>query len=403
MFVSSMSKSARKAASLTFLALLVITALLPALAAWLSYAQRINATGRLMLMLPSPGYTYYSAWDLSFRILPVYFWWSLGLVHGLGWVCLALASLIAPHSWKDRPAGRHQMKWRERWQYWSHGNLAERRSFRNRLLDVNAFFWLSSRARLKPALVWTVLALLGCGWVWGWTKFQRDWLNVPLYLTTGIVLSIILKGWLASEAGKQIAEDRKLGALELLLSTPLTVQDILNGQMRSLRRQFLGPLLVVLAVACVLMRATALEEPGANEYLLFWVGGMITLIADLVALYWVGMWQALNARNPNRAAAATVSRIMVVPGLAWAFMMLLVSLGAVGSRGPGPSGEFILGAWFSFGIAADIGFSAWSRFKLMTEFRTKAARRYAPRVGFWKSFFSTHPSSESLVSLADSK
>src|SRR5256885_8919754 len=39
-----------------------------------------------------------------------------------------------------------------------------------------------------------------------------------------------LKGWFASEVGRQLAEERKRGALELLLSTPLTVKEILRGQ-----------------------------------------------------------------------------------------------------------------------------------------------------------------------------
>ena len=41
--------------------------------------------------------------------------------------------------------------------------------FRNRLLDINAFFWLVARARLKPAHVWITLVAtpasgLGAGW-----------------------------------------------------------------------------------------------------------------------------------------------------------------------------------------------------------------------------------------------
>jgi len=61
-------------------------------------------------------------------------------------------------------------------------------------------------------------------------------------------LNLVIKVWFALEAGKQLSEDRKQGALELLLSTPLTVQDILRGQRLALERQFLGPVMVVLMV-----------------------------------------------------------------------------------------------------------------------------------------------------------
>ena len=41
--------------------------------------------------------------------------------------------------------------------------------------------------------------------------------------------------------GRQFAEDRHSGALELVVSTPLGVKEILRGQWLALRRQFLGP------------------------------------------------------------------------------------------------------------------------------------------------------------------
>ena len=57
-----------------------------------------------------------------------------------------------------------------------------------------------------------MLGLLGCAWMWGLLKFHRDWLNVGLYFTTAFILNVLLKGWVAAEAGRQLAEDRKRGA-----------------------------------------------------------------------------------------------------------------------------------------------------------------------------------------------
>jgi len=96
-------------------------------------------------------------------------------------------------------------------------NLAERLAFRKRLLDYNAFFWLAARARLKPAFVWGVLgAYLWLGW--GFQRSIGTGLMKALTAATGIVLSMLLKGWFASEAGRQLAEDRLHGTMELLLS-----------------------------------------------------------------------------------------------------------------------------------------------------------------------------------------
>ncbi len=54
----------------------------------------------------------------------------MGVIHGLGWIFLLLASVIAPRAWQERPAGAQALRWRERWQWWSYGDFAERAAFR---------------------------------------------------------------------------------------------------------------------------------------------------------------------------------------------------------------------------------------------------------------------------------
>jgi hypothetical protein len=340
-------------------------------------------------LAPSPIASYVFAWDDAYKSYSDYFWWSVVVIHGLAWVFLLFASLVAPRSWQDRPAGIQQLRWRERWQLWSHGDLDERRGFRKRLLDQNPFFWLAARARLKPAMAWGALGLLGCGWALGLSKFHRDWLCPPVYIMTGIVLNLALKIWFATEAGRQIAEDRKRGALELLLSTPLTVRDILRGQLLALRRQFLGPLVTVLFVGCLLFfgsLADANDEDSRTAYRLFWIGGMVTMVSDLMALYWVGLWLGLTAKNPNRAASASVLRVLILPGGVWSLLLLVLSLNAM-RGGHESSFNFFVGLWFVLGLVADIAFSVWARNKLLTQFRLAATQRYLSGAGFFRRLF----------------
>ena len=148
---------------------------------------------------------------------------------------------------------------------WSYGDPEERSAFRRRLLERSAYFWLAARARLGPAYVWAVLGLVACGWVWGLARSGRDWLDEGTYVLTGLLLNLLIKVWFALEAGRQLAEDRKQGALELLLSTPLTVQDILRGQLLALKRQFQGPVLAVLLVFGLFLIAGASDDDVAGE------------------------------------------------------------------------------------------------------------------------------------------
>jgi hypothetical protein len=255
------------------------------------------------------------------------------------------------------------------------------------LLAVNPFVWLASRARLKPALVWAVLCILAAVWVWGLAKFKRDWLNEAMYVGTALFLNGLLRFWFANEATRQLAEERRAGTLELLLCTPLGVRDILRGQLLALVRQFLGPVLVVLALECVLMFAilsSALNEDRALWFSL-WTGGMSMLVADLVALYWLCQWQALNASNPARAAGSSLAAILFLPWGVFALVLLLVVLVSINPRpSPNPGWGFFVGLWFFLGLAADVGFGAWARHKLLTQFRVVAQQRYSPASGFWK-------------------
>jgi len=388
MFASAISRSPRKAIAVTLSLIVFFTAVLPICGAW-----RAGAAGRLLVergwLLASAGFSYSRAFDQPYKLASEEFWWSAAVIHGLGWFFLSLASVIVPRSWQDRAAGAPTLRWRERWRRWSYGQRAERAGFRSRLLDRNAYAWLTARARLKPAYVWAALGLVACGWVWGLARFHRDWLDEGTYVLTGIVLNLLLKVWFGLEVGRQLAEDRREGALELLLSTPLTVKEILRGQMLALQRVFLGPVLVVMAVFGLLMIAgasnsTSLQAPQDQTFWgLFWAAGMVLLVADLAGLYWFGMWQALAARNPTRAAAMNLGCILALP---WAVGIIGLFVAAFFWRNANdePALTFLLGCWFGLGMVADLGFGAYARHQLLTQFRLAAARRYEARPGFWK-------------------
>jgi ABC-type transport system involved in multi-copper enzyme maturation permease subunit len=386
--VSAMSRSPRKAMVMAVLLILFFTAGLPVCGEWRSVVAKAPVPANAWLM-PSTGFTYYLAFDAIYKTRALEFWWSVAVIHALGWTALALASLIAPRSWQDRPAGAQSLRWRERWRGWSYGNLTERAGFRRRLLDRNAYFWLAARARMRPAYLWAVLGLVACGWVWGLAHSGRDWLDEMTYVLTGLLLNVIIKVWFALEAGRSFAEDRRQGALELLLSTPLTEHDILRGQMLALKRQFGGPVMVVLLVFFLFAMAVSSNALSSQEpqdqilWIIFWAAAMVVLVADLVALYWVGMWAGLTAKNPTRAAASNVGRILVLPWVALGFGVLVASV-AWPNVDDTQVLKLFLGMWFGLGLVADLGFGAWARHRLLTDFRLAATRRYEALPGFWK-------------------
>ena len=151
-FCSSLSRDARRAAAANFAVLLLLAAALPACAgALLYFCPFLGLIPELLFSCPV--YSLYLSFDTRYKLEPGHFWWSVAVIHGLTWALVTLASLIVPHSWQDKPlrAGK-KTGWRDLWHRWSYGNPAKRDSFRKRLLDVNAFYWLAGRARLNRCM-----------------------------------------------------------------------------------------------------------------------------------------------------------------------------------------------------------------------------------------------------------
>jgi len=387
-FISAMSKSPRKAMFGALLLILLVHGGLPALGSWMTYRYYGGNTLSTFL-LPSAGYAYSLAYDAGFKSRPGEYLQSMLVIHGLGWALLALASVIVRNSWQDKPAGAMLSRWQQRWHQWSYGSPAQRLAFRARLLNVNPCLWLGGRHRLKAALVWTALGLGACVWLWGALQWREDWLNELTYVFTAIILHMAFKFWVASEACLRLGPDHRSGALELLLSTPLTVREILRGQMLALRRQFFWPVLLVAGLDFLFL-FTALHRLGSagdNQWIWFCLGTILTFVADAYTLCWVGMWIGLIAKHPNRATLATFARVVVLPCGAWAAVVILTILVQLGSRLIRTE-EISMLLWFAFGIANDVALFVWSRHRLLRDLRVVATQRFVPgrRVfGWWAS------------------
>ena len=77
----------------------------------------------------------------------------------------------------------------------------------------------------------------------------------------------------------------------------MSVREILRGQFLALQRLFLGPVAVTLAAFLVFLPATLtdadiLEEGSRALCIAVYAAAMISLVADVAALHWTGMWQA---------------------------------------------------------------------------------------------------------------
>jgi hypothetical protein len=372
---SVLSKDARKAYGVNFLLLLLLGGIPAAAAGAIAYYTPSNLVVH-ELLFSCPVYSFYLSFDLNYRWQTAHFWSSVGVIHALTWMLVATASRIAPRSWQDHPAGLVRISRRERWRDWIYGNGTQRKAFRRRLLNINAFYWLASRVRLKPLGVWLLLSFVACWWLFVVFQLKFHWSEELVFFATTILLNSILKLWMAVEVTQRLAEDQKVGALELLLSTPLSVGEILRGQLLALRRQFLFPLLAVIGIEWILIRAIARYSPLVSSTIRdFGFACILMLVLDVAALMWVGMSAGLTAKNPNQAAIRTFWRVLILPWVVFVAIAVLVNIVAASSSSAPPEWRFFLYLWVWLGIFADLGFGLPALWQVSTRFRELALRR----------------------------
>jgi hypothetical protein len=395
-FASAMSRDARNAMGANLLLMLGLAGVLPVCGAAATFQSGPPVPE---VLYTCPFLPFYLSADAAYRAEGRHFWGSIAVIQVLTWLFIFLACRITPRSWQESAAKPRSpgVRWRDFWRAVSYGKAARLPAFRRRLLDENAFYWLAARARLKPMHVWMFLAIVPIWWLCGWFLAGSFWLDSSNPLVTAFILNIGLKCWIAGEAAQQLSEDRKNGALELILSTPTTVGDIVHGQFLALRRQFLKPLLVVIVVEFVLMFVSLTFYRPAGVVPTYFAGIAI-LVADMIALSWVAMSSALTAKNASRATLNAVVQVLLAP---------LTVFGLVGGAaalwsalGPGnwePGWRFFVGWWFSLSLAADVFFTMAARYRLERSFRQFAAESYGPRpisilgAFFWrKSGDATH-------------
>jgi ABC-type transport system involved in multi-copper enzyme maturation permease subunit len=242
--------------------------------------------------------------QLAFTVNPEltqFFWPSIFCNLGLAFAWISAAVLILPHRCHEAPS---KNKLLEKIRQFLHdlrfGSTSHRAKIRRRVLQSNPLFWLSNRDRVASLGLTTACILILV------TAQFFEVSQLGLFIAS---LAILFR--MAHASSHSISEDQKNGALELLLSTTLSVEQILNGLNAAMLRRFRLP------VAVVILWPWFVIVPGASSlFTKLLVCSSILLIATWVALSWVGPWFALR-RKPTAAAWTALAVVVLPPWLIW--------------------------------------------------------------------------------------
>jgi hypothetical protein len=244
-------------------------------------------------------------------------------------------------------------------------------------LNENPFYWLAARDRAARWIAAGILGGLlpiwscffaGCVSAGGFTRTMILSFYVIMFMAYGSHL--VVKWLIAMEASRRLSEDRRSGALELLLVTPLRPEQILAGQRRALWESFRGPMALALVtnfgLFWLIIWPNLLNMPSEAISIFCEVilGGAVVMLVDFYALGWVGMWRGLQTRKHHRAILGTLGRVLLVPWLA-VFFFVFLTIG--GSMNDNTTVMLLIALWFGLGAVIAFVFGARAKVGLLAE------------------------------------
>jgi len=369
LFVSTFSINERKATAGTFLLVCFLAAGVPILLLIFQYYLGNDDWFSWFFSL-SPGTSMVAALvnkPFAGELTRLY-WNSIGVTAAYAVVLAAVAALAVPHIWQQRVEGR-----RNGGDGAAAPGDARRRQERNQLLDVSPTCWLVERAHLRGMWLWIFLLVVLCGWLWAFSESPNDMHYLGINLAWMYFVQGVVKVFVASEAVRIYSEDHRQGALELILCTPLGVNEIVRGQLFALFRYFRWPMIALLGTDLLFLAFGRTTGVGnSREIYQMFASMMVFFVLDAAAISIVGLWHGLVARNSRQALTSTLVRILVLPWILYGLANLSAMLG-LDREIPG---KYQLPMAFCLSLAVN-GFFSWQAWdQLHRQLRSIAAARY---------------------------
>jgi ABC-type transport system involved in multi-copper enzyme maturation permease subunit len=291
-------------------------------------------------------------------------------------VLLGFSIWILPRT-LHREASRGRW-WRNRTRQNAAGTSRDGRTRSRGLLERNPILWLHFGRGGRWVWQLVVVTVLIVGIAWGYAL-------VPGGMGRGIFqFSVAGVGWLLAFfikililffLARSLAVEKEEGSLELLLSTPLSNQQIVRGKILSALASY--GIFYVFLVVIQFPRATMYGEGGILLSLATELSGLVYLLA-------IGLFFSAWSRTVTQAVTMAILAVTVagwvltmVTWIGWAILFGLISLTRVASSSsPGGASQML---YVQLGmtvirVVADLGI-AWVAYRLLV----KNLRVYASR------------------------
>jgi hypothetical protein len=295
------------------------------------------------------------------------FWPSMFTIGGISLAAVGIASVRLPHSFQEPDQAVKTDGRRTRKDRLTFGDDILRTRIRLRYLGAGRpYQWRVSRDRgmvhhvVLLTLAAAVLSLFSVA------ILSRPVLppQTPIILFSWVAVHWLFKLLVATEACRSFNEDKRSGALELLLCTPLGPNDMITAQRRRIRQLFAFP--VVLVCGANLLIASVVSERVMST---LFCAGALTLIPDVWALHRTGLHYSLLCRSFTRAVFVTLWRVMIPSWLG----LFVPFFALIASRGSESTMRSFLIIWAIGSVIYDFCLMTMKRHVLPRDFRRLAS------------------------------
>lgn len=235
---------------------------------------------------------------------------SVGLVGLAGW--------LLPRIWRQSEAGARIPK-PER--STPSGQII---ALRPRIGDAEPLLWLALRGVRESLWIGAMRALVLCFFglmlfLSVTTRNEEECFIAAICAAYG--LHLVTRIQFALTATRRLTEDRRSGALEALLTTPIEETALIAAYHESLKRAFRLPLAMLIGMNAALLftvfAAYRKLHMGGGAWAIFsafFVGGALITLADFAAMRWLCLRESLRKATQLKAAGRALGRLCL---LAW--------------------------------------------------------------------------------------
>lgn len=211
---------------------------------------------------------------------------------------------------------------------YGHNTSRERRIRRRRhrfirhksLSWVNPAEWLTRHKQNQRSYFAFCMVALLFGLIVRILLISKAFYGPPVAIFGTYFLHATYKFMVTAEAARQLNHDRRSGALELLLCTPLTPNAIVSGVYRS-TQHLLRPAAICLAICNLTWMS---DREFFNDVGVFLPCSVILIFADTFALIWSGMAKGLRGESYVKSVMRAYLQVMLLP---IAFLLIFFSFG----------------------------------------------------------------------------